>query len=230
MLKAIVFDFDGVLVNSEPLHYRAFVRVLEPLGLTFTYEQYLDDLVGYDDRDLFRVTLGKPAGRPADAATEAKIAALIRDKAVAFEAVVNEGVEETPGMRRLVESAARELPIAISSGAWRRDIDLVLGRLDLLKWFDRIVAADHVQRSKPDPESYALAAQAVAAARPDLRIQAGDCLAIEDTAAGIESARGAGLMTLGLASTGPAQKLRHANRVIQTVEGLTLATLREWYG
>lgn len=227
MLKAIVFDFDGVIVDSEPAHYRAFLQIAQPLGLTFSYEQYLKDYVGFDDRDAFRhifTQLGRPS--PDDA----QLARLIEDKAQAFEDIVDQGMDTIPGVLDLIAQAKAEgFPIAIASGATRRDIDHILKGLKLSGGFDPIITADLVEYSKPDPTSYALAVKGLAARLPALNIQPGDCLAIEDTAAGIASARGAGLMALGLTTTGSADKLGQAQRVIPNLQGVTLEKLREWF-
>jgi HAD superfamily hydrolase (TIGR01509 family) len=227
MLKAIVFDFDGVIVNSEPLHYRAFLRIGERMGVRFSYEEYLEEYVGFDDRDAFAHMLGKVSpGREANAG---HVAELCRAKGQAFADVVEEGIEPIAGMPAFVQAAASQLPIAIASGATRADIDLILGKLGLGHLFGIIVTADDVAKSKPDPASYRLAVQKLAAKHPHLSLQPAECLAIEDTAAGIASARGAGLLTLGLTSSHEASVLRQAHRVIDRVEGLTLATLRQWF-
>jgi len=229
MLKAIVFDFDGVIVNSEPLHYRAFLRVAKPLGLAFSYDEYLARYIGYDDRDAFRVMLGLQAGVPGSPQQQEQIAQLIEEKANAFEAVVDEGIDTIPGMVDLVEEAAASMPIAIASGATRRDITLILDKLGLTDRFLTIVSADVVDRSKPDPASYSLAIRRLHELNPLAELKPRDCLSIEDTAAGIESARGAGLKTLGLATSCPASALHRANRVIDSAKGLTLTQLREWF-
>jgi beta-phosphoglucomutase len=230
MLKAIVFDFDGVIVDSEPLHYRAFLKVAEPLGVHFSYDEYLARYIGYDDRDSFRVMLGMEPGVQGTPEEQAEIGELVRRKGEAFQEVVRAGVDAIPGVPDLVREAAAAMPLTIASGATSQDIDTILGGMRMKPLFTAIVTADRVPRSKPDPASYALAVADLARARPDLALTPGDCLAIEDTAAGIESARGAGLRTLGLATTGPAEKLRRADRVLDGAAGLTLAKLREWFG
>ena len=229
MMKAIVFDFDGVIVDSEPLHYRAFLQISERFGVRFTYEEYLERYVGYDDRDAFRVMLGLPAGQLGSTADQQRVGELVEAKAVAFEKVVAEGVEPIRGVINLIHAAAEAVPVAVASGATSRDIRLILNRLGLGSRFETIISADMVKRSKPDPESYALAVQAIARRHPAARIEPGHCLAIEDTAAGIESARAAGLMTLGLTTTAPASRLHRAQRVIEHFEGLTLDQLRAWF-
>ncbi len=225
MIKAIVFDFDGVVVDSEPLHYRAFVQVAKPLGVTITWEQYLQEFIGYDDRDAFRVMLGGRPGMVGTPKNEAKLAQLGHDKAVAFENEVRAGFEPIPGILALIEQAHQQWPLAIASGATRFDIDLILGELGLADRFSPIVTADDVQYSKPHPQTYAKAVGELGfAADPSA------CLAIEDTAAGIESAREAGLQVLGITSTGDASQLGRATRVVETFQGITPQQLEQWFG
>lgn len=228
MLKAIIFDFDGVIVDSEPMHFRAFLRVAQPLGVTFDYQQYLRDYVGFDDRDALRVMLAKSRS-PEVAKDPAALAALCEQKGHAFEACVNERVDAIPGAVDLVREASAAMPIAIASGATRRDIDLVLRKLDLTDAFRSITTADDVARSKPDPQTYRIAVERLSASCPEAELTPGECLAIEDTAAGIESARGAGLMALGLNSLGDPKQLHRAHRVVDTLRGLTVAQLHKWF-
>ena len=225
MLKAIVFDFDGVVVDSEPIHYRAFMEVGKGLGVAFDYEHYLRHYVGYDDRDAFRVMLAS-VDQPAE---NARIMELSRQKQAAFENLVNSGAAAIPGAVELIDEAHGQRPIAIGSGATTLDIELMLKCLDRRDRFEVIVSADHVTRSKPDPTTYRLAVEQLAAHYPDLKLTPSDCLAIEDTAAGIESARGAGLMTLGITTTGSASALTRAQRVEADLLGVSLDQLRRWY-
>jgi beta-phosphoglucomutase len=223
MLQAIVFDFDGVLVDSEPLHWRAFLRIVEPMGVQFGYGKYLDEYVGHDDRDFFRAVARDFKLKISDA----DYPRLIREKAEAFQAIVGEGIAALPGAVELVRSSAKAMPIAIASGALRRDIDLILASLSkdgsLAASFRAIVTADEVAKSKPDPESYRVAVQR-------LGLDPAPCLAIEDTPAGLRSAKGAGLQTLGVAQSLGAEKLAIADRVVPTLAGVTVDQLQEWFG
>lgn len=232
MLKAIVFDFDGVVVDSEPLHYQGFLEVAQSIGFTFDYATYLERYVGFDDRDGFRHIL-REMGRPID---ERRVLELCAAKQEVIERLVRQGVPMIPGARALIEEASHQgagaasLPIAIASGATRLDIELMLDGLGLRERFELIISADDVSVSKPHPQTYARAVEQIAAMHPELAVQPADCLAIEDTAAGIESATGAGLMTLGLATTGPAETLHRAMRVVPDLTGVTVEKLRRWYG
>ncbi|MEM8737660.1 MAG: HAD family phosphatase [Planctomycetota bacterium] len=224
MLQAIVFDFDGVIVDSEPLHYQAFVMVGKSIGFEFTYQEYLATYIGFDDRDAFRLMLSIAGQTP----TDDRIAELGQRKQDAFDAIVHARRQQNasialPGSLELIDLChARRFPIAIASGATRADIELILNLLERRDRFEIIVTADDVPRSKPDPASYALAAQRLGFA-PE------HSLAIEDTAAGLRSAKAAGLMTLALTTTGPPQPLAEADRILPDLQGITLDQLKAWY-
>jgi len=221
MMRAIVFDFDGVIVDSEPLHWRAFERVLGPLGFECNYSTYLRKYVGFGDRDMIREWFAEQR-RPLD---EVRLDDLVAAKAQAFAKVASEGARPYAGAVELIEQASQAMPIAVCSGAVRSDIDLILPALgdgSLLERFAAIVTADDVDRSKPDPTCYRMAAER-------LGMTGGVCLAIEDTAAGLQAARDAGMQTLGVAHTHPREEL-NADHVVNELAEVTLDKLRTWYG
>lgn len=226
MLKAVVFDFDGVIIDSEPLHYEAFVSVARGFGVDFTYLEYVQKYIGYDDRDGFRAMLAEAVDEIAD---DDRIAALGRQKRERFAQAVVRGVAVFPGARSLIEHIGAALPIAIASGATRNDIDLILDAVQLKDRFECVISADDVACSKPDPESYVLAVNGLTRLHPELAIAPRDCLSLEDTDAGIQSAREAGLWTLGVAHGTESQSLCRADRVVPSLEGLTLEILQTWH-
>lgn len=229
MLKAIVFDFDGVMVDSEPVHYQAFLEVArEEAGFQFDYPHYLQRYIGYDDRDAFRAMLAD-AGVPREKITRERVARLCLVKGDRFEAIVRRGMPTIPGSVELVRQLRGRMPIAICSGATRRDIDVILHPLGLEQAFDLIISADLVAKSKPDPTSYRVAVEQLSAKHPALSLRAGDCLAIEDTEAGIESALGAGLKVLALSTTSSPQQLRKAQRVEPNLASVDLKKLQQWF-
>jgi beta-phosphoglucomutase len=134
-----------------------------------------------------------------------------------------------PGAFELASEAGQHGPTAIASGATAGEIRQMLHALGRDGLFDVIVAADDVARSKPDPQSYALAVQRLMREtdRPGLTAQR--CLAIEDTVTGIASAKAAGLRTLAVTTTSEAEALHEAERVVTTLEGLTMAQLQHWF-
>lgn len=235
MPNAIIFDFDGVIVDSEPLHYQAFVLTGKSLGLDFTYENYLAQFLGFDDREAFKHMLMQSiqaGATPEIEDVETTVSELVDKKRGVFEALASTQTVAVPGSLDLIDAAhAAKLPIAIGSGALLADIDQQLSILNRRHCFEVIVAADdsEVERSKPDPTTYRLAHERLAAKHPDVEIRPEQTLVIEDTAAGLASAQGAGLTTLGLATTGTPEGVAIADRVIDNLEGVTLQTLQQWF-
>lgn len=234
MPKAIIFDFDGVIVDSEPLHYQAFILVGKSLNFEMTWEQYLSQYIGFDDRDAFRYMLHQAieGGHTPDIDdVQVTLDELIEKKRLVFEAIAETGTAAILGAVELIEEAYDAgLPIAIASGAVHADIEQMLRLLNIRDKFDIIVAADDVEHSKPDPTTYRLAFEKLAAKHPDAALTPDTTLAIEDTGAGLQSAIDAGLRTLGLTTTSPPEVLQNAGRVIEDLAGVTLPTLNKWYG
>jgi HAD superfamily hydrolase (TIGR01509 family) len=209
--KAIIFDFDGVIADTEPLHYRAFQEVLEPIGLEYSWKEYLDLYAGFDDRDALRERFKRSKKQlPADEL--ARLAAL---KAQAFERLVTRGAAKPyPGVVELVRAQEGVRPVALCSGAVRSDILPVLRSLALTEAFQVVVTAEDVATSKPDPACYRLAVERLGGLRP------AECLAIEDTPAGIQAAKAAGLRVVAVTNTYGREKLFGADRIVASLAGL----------
>jgi beta-phosphoglucomutase len=209
MINAVIFDFDGIIVDSERLHWAAFNNVLAPLGREISWAEYIKTFIGFDDRDTFRhafPSLGKN-----------ELAGLIEKKAAAFQELLeSDGAAALPGSVELIKHLSGNIPLAICSGALRADILPILGGLGIETAFDTIVTADDTHISKPDPAPYKLAMK-------KLGVTSG--LAIEDTPAGIASAKGAGLKVLSVTNSYPADALTQADAVVDSLEGLTLKKL-----
>jgi len=223
MLKAVVFDFDGIIVDSEPLHYRAFQKVLEPLGAGFSWAEYTARYMGFDDRDAFREAF-MASGL---ALSDQKLAEVINFKASLFHDVASEGVSSYPGVIELIKSVSGSIPLAICSGALRSDILPVLEMLSIQDCFDCIVTADDVSASKPDPASYSLAIHKLQLLFPDNAITPSSSIAIEDTPAGISSAKGAGLRVLSVANSYPPKDLALADMIVESLVEVTPEVLSQ---
>lgn len=221
MLDAVIFDFDGIIVDTEPLHYKAFQEILVPLGLGYSWEEYLETYLGFDDRDAFREAF-KAAGR---SLSTDELRKCMEEKAQAFERTVAAGVSPYPGVVELIRSISGTLPLALCSGALMSDIDPILAQLGLAGAFDTMVTADQVSASKPDPESYRVAILRLQELFPG-RVIPARSLAIEDTPAGIQSATGAGLRVLAVTNSYPEERLTGACRVVTSLAGVDLETLR----
>lgn len=219
MLKGVVFDFDGVLVDSEPLHYEAFSEVLTPLGFHVTWEEYQTRYIGFDDRDaLSAIFADHDQALSLDRRDE-----LIGLKASVFESYIDQGrAAAQPGAFELIGDLRGHLPMAICSGALLNDILPVLKARSLTTLFDCIITAEDVQHSKPDPACYHLARQGLAsgAFAPE------ECLVIEDTPGGISAAKAAGLRVLAVATTHTEDYLQEADWVYPGLDGVNRQTLQ----
>lgn len=209
--KAVIFDFDGVIVDTEPIHYRSFQKLLEPLGLGYSWEEYTDRYMGFDDRDAFREVF-RLRKRELD---EHYLQELISLKASYFEGVVEQGVTAYPGVLKLVEELAnKNVALAISSGALRSDIMPILNRLKINSYFKHIVTADDVSQSKPDPACYLMAKQLLINSFPEITNDPSLMYAIEDTPAGIQSAKGADLKVIATTNSYPPERLTRADLIV----------------
>jgi HAD superfamily hydrolase (TIGR01509 family) len=196
MLSAIVFDFDGVIADSEPLHLRAYVRVLARERVTLTEREYYARYLGYDDVRAFEA-IGRDRGL---AWTVADIEGLVARKAVEVEALERDTSVLFPGAADAIRRAAAAVPIAIASGARAEEIHRVLRREQLGSYFTAVVSANDTPISKPSPEPY-LHALAQLRAATGASIAAHESVAIEDSRWGLESARAAGMRTIAVTNT-----------------------------
>ena len=227
MLEAVIFDFDGVIVDTEPLHYAAFQDVLEPLGLTYSWDEYVEGFIGFDDRDALREGFQR-RGRTLD---EKDLPDLMQRKAHAFLERVDqlEDLEPYEGVLELLSSIKGECPLGLCSGAVRSDILPILDRLQFNGFFEVMVTADDVHSSKPDPACYTMALELLGGCH-STSFDPSRCIAIEDTPTGLAAAMGAGLKVLGVSNTHPAEQLHEADWRVDTLAGLQLSNLRDWIG
>lgn len=211
--EAVIFDFDGVIVDTEPLHYAAFQRTLGPLGLHFTWQEYVEIYIGFDDRDAFRHAFSSKGM----ILSQDTLHQLIDQKAAVFNEVISSGVAAYPGVVDLIHRLhTNKIPLAICSGALRCDIDPILAMLGISGYFDIIVTADDVAASKPDPECYQLAFQRLQSAHQN-SFSKDSTIAIEDTPAGISAAKAAGLMVCAVTNSYPADRLDQATFVTDSL-------------
>lgn len=215
----MIFDFDGVLVNSEPLHFRAMRDSLTPEGILIDGTEYLRNYVAYDDRTAIRIAL-EQHGHPSDPVR----VEIVSDRKARMFAQLKSEIPFFPGARDLVLELRREVPLAIASGARHEEVEDILAAGGLRDAFDVIVGADDVERTKPDPEPYLEALRLLQPAAPGLT--AGECLAIEDTPPGIAAARAAGMTVIGVAHTYEAAALSTAHHVLPSLRRVRAAELR----
>jgi beta-phosphoglucomutase len=220
VIRAIVFDFDGVIANSEPLHFRAFRDVLAERGITLAEREYYDRYLGFDDVAAFDA-IARDRGVPL---TPRDIADLTAGKALRMEALERDGSVLFAGARDAVKRMADRGPTAIASGAIRAEILRVLEHEQLVRFFRAIVGAEDAPRSKPAPDPYLRALELLSQAFYE-PLRASECVAIEDSKWGLESARAAGLRAIGITHTYAADALTGADLVIDHLDQLTPALL-----
>lgn len=221
-LHAIVFDFDGVIADSERLHLRAYQEILAPEGITMSDQDYFDRYLGYDDLGVFKA-VGRDNGVAMD---EHRVSELIARKGRHYESLAAAGEMLFPGAADFIRSAvAASVPIAIASGALTHEIEDVLERAGLLGLFPVIVGADQTEHSKPHPEPYQTAFGRLRA-RTGRDLIAWRSVAIEDSRWGLVSARGADLRCVAVTNTYSEAELRaDAELVVPGLHSLTLEAL-----
>lgn len=210
-VSAIVFDFDGVLADSEPLHLRTYQHVLADLGISVGRDEYYARYLGFDDAGAFRAIAAARGERWDDR----QIAALVARKTEVFDELLESGGMLYPNAAACVDRLAQRFPLGIASGALKHEILSILRGSGLDRHFRFVVAAGDTSRSKPAPDPYRLAAELHG-------LPPGACLAIEDSRWGIESAKAAGLRCIAITNTYPAHELTMADEVITSLDEFTL--------
>jgi len=218
MLKAVIFDFDGVLVDSEMLHYQAFDNIFRPLGAQISVREYYDRFVGMTDEELFRL-LDKEKNLHL---SEQQLQKLFREKATSFKRLASTQAAIIEGVPKFLNLLADDkIPMAICSGALLDEIEMILKGAGLRNYFDVIVSAEQVKKGKPDPEGFLLALKLLnKKTRSSIKSQ--DCIVIEDSHWGLEAARNAGMHPVAVTNTYSADQLKPADKIIENLSDLTI--------
>lgn len=218
MIRAVIFDFNGLLVDDESVHFDLFREVLADVGVPLDEPTYHERYLGFDDRGCFEAAL-QDAGRRAPSAL---VDDLIARKARRYFEVAREGLRIFPGAPEAVAALAARWPVAICSGALRSEIELALHLMGVRPRIGAIISAEDTARCKPDPEGYLLALDALRS-RVGEDLEAAHCMAIEDSLAGIQAAKSAGMWGVAVAHTYPAEELRTAGADVVLPDLSTLA-------
>jgi len=211
--SAILFDFDGVIVHSEPLHFEAFRAVAAEEKIELTEEEYYRDLIGFDDRGAFRHLFAKHE-RPLEPKTLLRV--LTRKSEAVRGMIEDRKYSALPGVEEFVRGLWRSYPLAICSGALREEIEAMLEGVNLRDCFTVIVAAEDVTIGKPDPQGYLLAMKLLAV-QHGKKFEPADCLIIEDAPTVVSSVRKVGFPVLAVATSYPAENLSEANYVVSSL-------------
>jgi HAD superfamily hydrolase (TIGR01509 family) len=219
VIRAIVFDFNGVIADDETPHFMCFQQALAEAGLTLTKDAYYGAYLGMDERTCARLLLEHRDG----ACDETELHRIGERKADLFRAYTAcHRPALFPGVVEFVTAARGRYQLAIASGGRRAQIEEALAGSAIEFDFEVIVTAEDCPIGKPDPAIYLMTRQRLATRRaPAERIPPAACLVVEDSLAGVRAAKAAGMRVLGLATTYPFDKMREADCVVPSLEGLT---------
>jgi len=205
-IRAIIFDFNGVIVDDEPIHFKATSRVLSELGIFLSDEEYNQNFLGCADRESFSKIISERSSKPV---ASPEVEKLIARKSDYYLDVISAGPPFVPGAIDFIREAAGGYRLAIASGALRREIDFVLSAGGLTDFFPVVISADDTSYSKPHPEAYQRVLEQM-----DGGLQPADCVAIEDSTRGVASAKNAGMKCLALTTTLSHERLRDADWIL----------------
>jgi len=211
LLRAIIFDFDGIIVDSEGLIFNLTREMAAREGWTVTEEEYYRDYLALDDRGMVEL-LYQSHGKPLDPERRDEV---VEWKFRAYQEIIREGLPPIAGAEAFVRACAGRYPLAIASGSLMVEIEHLLNKLGMRDCFQVLSTADDCQQSKPDPEVYRLAIRRLnhQPAFESAPLQPSECLAVEDAPLGVVAAQRAGIRCLALAHSRPTQELQHADWV-----------------
>ena len=229
MLRAIIFDMDGVICDSEPLHMKAFQQVLAEETVHITDQEYYDRYLAHDDRGSFEAAFREHSRAEPDMQ---KMKSLLARKARRFDEYMKDGLVIYPGVDAFIKKAGVKYSLALASGARRLEVEFVLKKARLRDLFTAVVSADEVKDGKPQPESFERAVEILNRMRLDgtPEILPADTLVIEDSPRCITTAKKLGMKTVGMATSYKADELKEADLVIESLVGLDLGTLEKLFG
>ena len=177
VFDVLLFDFDGVLADSEPVHHSAWNQTLKPLGIQLDWDDYRKHFVGISDEIALRDRLGIREGGEA----------LVARKVELFRQGLATAQPFLPDTIKMLQEVCRSYRLAVVSSSYRSEVEPPLVRGGIRPLFQMLICGDDVKNLKPSPEPYLLAAERMAARRP---------LVIEDSEAGVASGRAAGFEVL----------------------------------
>ncbi len=222
MLRAVIFDFDGVITDSEILHLRSFNQVLAKYGVEISTKDYYKEYLGLSDFDCFKALVNKKVlQEPAKG-----IESLAEEKTEVFEKLAKTEGRIIEGVRDFLQMLSRnKMPIAICSGALLTEIELVLEQARLRPFFEVIVSAEFVKKGKPSPEGFILTLRKLNRGRQNA-ILPNQCIVIEDSHWGLEAARAAGMHSIAVTNSYDADQLTLAEKIVTKLGELSIDTLQ----
>jgi beta-phosphoglucomutase len=223
MLRAVIFDFDGVITDSEVLHLRSFNQVLAQYGVEISTKDYYKEYLGLSDLDCFKALIDKKVLRkPAKG-----IENLAKEKTEVFEKLAKTEGRIIEGVRDFLQMLSQNnIPMAICSGALLTEIELVLEQARLRSFFEVIVSAEFVKKGKPSPEGFLLTLKKLNRNQQDA-ILPNQCIVIEDSHWGLEAARAAGMHSIAVTNSYEADQLTLAEKIVTRLGDLSIEALQK---
>ncbi len=223
LIKYIILDFDGVIVDTEPIHLKAFQQILKDVGIELKESEYYSKYLAYDDTTFFHECL-KDHGIRKD---ESEIKELMKRKSHLIDQLFEQELHLFPGIEEFIRKKSSSYTLAIGSGALKNEIEYILYKFHLMKNFSSIISAEDVENCKPDPEVYLKVLESLNMKDPKGTITGPEeCLVIEDSIYGIQAAKRAGMKCLAVTNSYSAQQLREADEVIETFKDFDCEILR----
>lgn len=223
MLRMVVFDFDGVIADSEPAHFEMFRKILQHEQIDVSWQDYCGKYLGYDDLECFAHILSDHgAATPTERITE-----LAQRKSKEFARYLKDHCVIMPGVQAfLTDLRKHDIICSICSGALSSEIEFILKQAQLHNFFEVIVTAEDVAAGKPDPQGYRLALTWTNSRLDHQKqIRPDECAVIEDSLWGVQAAQGAGMFCLAVATSYPAEMLTAADAVVKDLTCLDAARL-----
>ena len=219
MIRAVIFDLDGTIVDTEAIHFAAFNEVLRTETIEIPRADYFARLIGLNDHDCFSAVLRDHR----KAADETRLADLIARKTVIYQAMVADREVLYPGAETFVRECAKRFPLMIATGTLRAEAEAILRRAKIRDLFLDIIAAEDVEHGKPASDGFVAALGRIGfILRQRDPVLAEECLVVEDTPAGIEAAHRAGMKVLALCHVARAADLARADVVRPSIRDLDL--------
>ncbi len=228
MLRAIIFDFNGLIINDEPLHFSAMRDVVASFGIALTKEEYWNKYLPMDDNQCLEAICRDYSLRLDNGQREQALT----NKAQLYEQMLKNQFPLFPGVAQFVQAAAEQYSLALASGARRKEIVTTLEATGLIRYFLVIIAGEDFAKGKPHPESFLEALERLndKIDRQLPPILPEECLVIEDSVNSVQGARAAGMYCIAVSNTYPSESLQAANLVVASLEEITIDNLKSLFG
>jgi len=223
MLKAVIFDFDGVITDSEVLHLRAFNRSLAPYGVEISTKDYYTNYLGFSDFDCYKTLVDNGLLK----IDQRQIDGIIKEKSRIFEKLTKTEGRTIEGVHEFLQMLEENnIPMAICSGSLMVEIEVMLEESRLRHFFTEIVSAEQVKKGKPHPEGFLLSLKKLNKnCHPP--IAAGECIVIEDSHWGLQAGKAAGMHTIAVTNSYDAEQLNMAEKIVGRLNELTIDEMHQ---